>query len=1089
MFDNIIEKYLKSIHQVYGRGDAREESYYSDLKKFIEEMGVECGQNRIAVTTLPRKTEGGNPDFRIWDGKNKVVGYIETKKPEAALDDVENSEQIKRYRATFPNFILTNFLEFRSYYNGEAIGRTSIGRQHTLAKLEARPVAEHTEELKNIFERFFSFSFPRNLNAKRLAQELAKRTRFLRDQVLAEELKAGDENGRNQILGFYEAFKTYLISGLSENEFNDLYAQTITYGLFAARIRAREGEFTRRSAIEYIPRTVGILHDVFQFISLGQPPVQLEWIIDDIVEVLASVDVSVILNEFYQLGKGEDPILHFYETFLSEYDPKTREKRGVYYTPTAVVSFIVRSLDIVLKEKFARADGLADRSVKVLDPAAGTLTFIAAACRLAFKNYTSQYGNGTAADFVRSHLLKNFYAFELMMAPYAIGHLKMSYVLEEMGYRLDAEHERFPLYLTNTLEMEEIGQSNLPGIATLAEESRQAGKIKKETPILVILGNPPYSGHSANLSDKIIEVVKNEKTKKLIKKKIKTWIGEQIETYKTVDGKPLGEKNPKWLQDDYVKFIRFTQWKIDQNGEGVVGMITNHGYLDNPTFRGMRRSLMNSFSEIYILDLHGNTLKKEKCPDGSKDENVFDIMQGVAIALFIKKQGEQECNVYHADLWGLRDDKYDKLAQEDIDSLKWKKINPKPDSYFFIERDEIQFEAYHKFFKITDIFPINSVGIVTSRDEFVIDSNKRSLFQRIDMFLNEINPDEMITQTFHLKDKSNWKIKKVRKILREDAEKNAHFIEKSIVQILYRPFDIQWIFFHDALIERSRREVMQHMLKENISLCFMRQVSIDNIYSHFFISSNIIDNRTFFSSKGIIQQAPLYLYPEKEKKVLFDNTVRQANINSKILNLFVREGFKPSPTPEQIFYYIYAVLYSNIYRNKYGEFLKSDFPRIPFTGDKSLFKETAKLGEELAAIHLLKSPHLDKTFSKFEISGNNVVKKVQYSSVRAEQKSPANLTTRGLSPLLKSPLLTPLSGNVFINDSQYFSNIQPAVWEYQIGGYQVMAKWLKDRKGRALSLDDIRHYIRVAKALQLTIEIQNKIDKIYPQIEKKLIDF
>jgi len=1071
MFNSIIENYLKDIHRVFTRGDAREESYYSDLKKFIEESGAACGQMRIMVTTLPRKTEGGNPDFRIWDGKNKVVGYIETKKPETDLDDVENSEQIKRYRATFPNFILTNFLEFRLFHNGEVIGRTFIGRQHTLAKLGARPVAENSEELKSIFERFFSYSFPRNLNAKRLAQELAKRTRFLRDQVLASELKARDESGRNQILGFYEAFKTYLISGLSESEFNDLYAQTITYGLFAARIRAREGEFDRRSAIEYIPRTVGILHDVFQFISLGQPPVQLEWIIDDIAEVLASVDVSVILNEFYQLGKGEDPILHFYETFLSEYDPKTRERRGVYYTPTAVVSFIVRSLDIVLKEKFARTDGLADRSVKVLDPAAGTLTFIAAACRLAFKNYTAQYGLGTASDFVRSHLLKNFYAFELMMAPYAIGHLKMSYVLEEMGYQLDAKHERFPLYLTNTLEMEEIGQSNLPGIATLAEESRQAGIIKKETPILVILGNPPYSGHSANLSEKIITVVQNEKE---VKRKIKTWIGAQIDTYKYVDGKPLGERNPKWLQDDYVKFIRFAQHKIDQNGEGVVGMITNHGYLDNPTFRGMRRSLMNSFNEIYILDLHGNTLKKEKCPDGSKDENVFDIMQGVAIALFIKKKNEKDCRIFHADMWGLRDTKYDKLGQKDIDSLKWKKINPKSDSYFFIERDETQFSAYEKYFKITDIFPVNSVGIVTSRDEFVIDANKRSLCQRIEMFLNEDIPDEMIAQTFHLKDKPNWKLKKVREILRAEAEKNAHFVEKSIVQLMYRPFDIKWIFFHDALIERSRHEVMRNMLESNIGLITNRQVNENFRHS---LCSNIIINDCTVSLETRERSYffPLFLYQDQNKKRLFEGNNRTPNIDPKIFDMFDREDIKPSPTPEQIFYYIYAVLYANIYRKKYAEFLKSDFPRIPFTGDKNIFKEMAKLGEELAAIHLLKSPQLDKIFSKFEISGDNVVKKVQYCLTGAKKES-----TRGLSPLL-----TQLSGNVFINDSQYFSNIPPEVWEYQIGGYQVMAKWLKDRKGRALSLDDIRHYIHVTKALQLTMEMQNKIDKIYLQIEKK----
>ncbi|HUU04597.1 MAG TPA: type ISP restriction/modification enzyme [Patescibacteria group bacterium] len=1057
MFNSIIENYLKDIHRVYTRGDAREESYYSDLKKFIEELRTACGQMRIAVTTLPRKTEGGNPDFRIWDGKNKIVGYIETKKPETDLDDVENSEQIKRYQATFPNFILTNFLEFRLFHNGEVIGRTFIGRQHTLAKLGARPVAENSEELKSIFERFFSYSFPRNLNAKRLAQELAKRTRFLRDQVLAEELKARDENGHNQILGFYEAFKTYLISGLSENEFNDLYAQTITYGLFAARIRAREGEFTRRSAIEYIPRTVGILHDVFQFISLGQPPVQLEWIIDDIAEVLASVDVSIILNEFYQQGKGEDPILHFYETFLNEYDPKTRERRGVYYTPTAVVSFIVRSLDNVLKEEFTRPDGLADRSVKVLDPAAGTLTFIAEACRLAFKNYTTQYGNGTASDFIRSHLLKNFYAFELMMAPYAIGHLKMSYILEEMGYRLDAEHERFPLYLTNTLEMEEIGQSNLPGIATLAEESRQAGKIKKETPILVILGNPPYSGISTNTGD---------------------WIVELIEKYKYVDGQHFGEKK-HWLQDDYVKFIRFSQWKIDQAGEGCIGLITNNGYLDNPTFRGMRQSLMESFQEIFILNLHGNSNKKEKCPDGSIDKNVFDIRQGVCITLFIKKKNIQsETKIFYADLWGLREDKYKWLEENDLKTVSWKQLQPTTPYYFFIPQNIRYEKGYSKFIKISDIFPVNVTGIVTAHDDFVIDFNKRDLVTRINLFLDKNLSDEYVQQSLDLKENYMWRVSTARKQLMEVENPEKYFNK-----ILYRPFDIRNIFFHESVVWRTRNKIMRNMLKENISLCFMRQVSIDNIYSHFFVSSNIIDNRTFYSSKGIIQQAPLYLYPEKEKKTLFNDTGRQPNIDPKIFDMIVREGFKTVPTPEQIFYYIYAVLYANIYRKKYAEFLKSDFPRIPFTGDKSLFKEMAKLGEELAAIHLLKSPQLDKTISKFEISGDNVVKKVQYCLTGTKQGSPAT-STRGLSPLLDIK-----TGNVFINDSQYFSNIPPDVWEYQIGGYQVMAKWLKDRKGRALSLDDIHHYIRVAKALQLTSEIQIKIDKIYPQIEKNVIVF
>ena len=460
-------------------------------------------------------------------------------------------------------------------------------------------------------EKYFSFSLPKVHDAKSLAVELAKRTRFLKDEVIAEELREEANGKKGFILGFYEAFKTYLISGVTHEEFADLYSQTVVYGLFAARTRT-EGEFNRKLAYYNIPQTIGILRDVFRFISLGDLPQSMEWIIDDIAEVLGVTDVKNLLHRYFHEGKGKDPIVHFYETFLAEYDPKTRERRGVYYTPEPVVSYIVRSLHCLLKEQLNRADGLATESVTVLDPAAGTLTFLAEAATLAVGEFVDKYGSGAKEEFIRGHILRNFYAFELMMAPYAIGHLKMSFLLEELGYRL-SENERTKLYLTNTLDMKELEQTPLPGMASLSEESHLAGEVKKKEPILVILGNPPYSGHSTN-------------------------VYEEVRAYYQVDGKPLGEKNPKWLQDDYVKFIRFAQVKIDQAGEGLLGFITNHSYLDNPTFRGMRRSLMQSFNEIYILDLHGNTLKKEKCLDGSKDENVFDIMQGVAIIICVKRK-------------------------------------------------------------------------------------------------------------------------------------------------------------------------------------------------------------------------------------------------------------------------------------------------------------------------------------------------------------------------------------------------------------------------------------------------------------------
>ena len=605
----MVTKYLQQIFKNFQKGDATEISYYSTLEKFLKDYSDSKRNKKIEVTTIPKKTEAGNPDFRIWDGRQKIVGYIEAKDLDIDLDRVEDSEQIVRYISTFPNVILTNFTEFRLYRDGELADKVSIARPYVFKKLKTVPPAEHEDDFYKLLEKFFDFSLPKTYTAKTLAVELAKRTRFLKDEIVSEELRQGTKS----IHGFYEAFKEFLIAGISEDEFADLYSQTVTYGLFAARLRA-EKDFNRKLAYSYIPKSIGILRDVFKFISLEDLPKPMEVIIDDIAEVLNVADAKSILDKYYHEGKGSDPVLHFYETFLSVYDPATREKRGVYYTPEPVVSFIVRSIHQILKDKFKIADGLASENVTLLDPAGGTLGFLAKAIEIAVEEYKSKYGDGTIRTFLKEQILQNYYSFELMMAPYAIGHMKMSFLLEEFGYRME-EDERIKYYLTNTLEMKELEETKFPGMSSLSTESHEAGKVKKQVPILVVLGNPPYSINSGNNGE---------------------WISKEIREYYKVDGNPLGERNPKALQDDYVKFIRFAQWKIDQSGEGVLGFITNHSYLDNPTFRGMRQSLMNSFDEIYILDLHGNSLKKEQALDGSKDENVFEIIQGVAVCFMIK---------------------------------------------------------------------------------------------------------------------------------------------------------------------------------------------------------------------------------------------------------------------------------------------------------------------------------------------------------------------------------------------------------------------------------------------------------------------
>jgi len=936
----MIRTYLKRIFEIASRGDDREESYYSTLEKLFEEYANSAGKLYIKLTTLPKKTEAGNPDFRVWDGKQHIVGYIEAKAPTAkSLDDIEDSKQLKRYLHTFPNIILTNFFEFRLYRSGSLIDSAQIARSFWIHKGKTIPPAENEDKFFALLEKFFSFSLPKVYKAKELALELAKRTRFLRDEVVTQELKEEAEPGTDYILGFYEAFRKYLISGLSKDDFADLYSQTITYGLFAARTRSENG-FNRKLAYDNIPQTIGILRDVFKFISLGNPPPQMEWIIDDISEVLAVTDVGKILHDYFHEGKGKDPIVHFYETFLAEYDPKTREKRGVYYTPEPVVSYIVRSLHQILKDHFGRADGLASETVTVLDPAAGTLTFLAEAAKIAAEEFIAKYGEGGKADFIRDHILKNFYAFELMMAPYAVGHLKMSFLLEELGYKLQKD-DRFKLYLTNTLDMEELAQGNLPGMVSLSEESHLAGKVKKETPILIILGNPPYSGHSAN---------KGPWIDALLKKGYTLPNGIKDDGFYKVDGKPLGEKNPKWLQDDYAKFIRFSQWKIDQAGEGILGFITNHGYLDNPTFRGMRQSLMKSFNEIYVLDLHGNSLKKERCPDGSKDENVFDIQPGVAIALFIKKKSEKMgCKVHHAEIWGLREKKYEWLEKKDIEATEWKKLTPKSEYYLFISRDEDLVKEYEKHPKITDIFRLNSVGIVTARDNLTIHWKPEEVWTTVLNF-SKMEP-ELARQAYNLgKDVRDWKVEFAQKDLIDSG-----LDKKRIVPILYRPFDVRYTYYTGrsrGFICMPRPEVMPHMKQNNLALIVPKQFKEK---PGAFVTNSIIGHKTV-SAYDINYLFPLYCYYDVMKKELNINHVLVASLS---------KTYKREINPEETFNFIYAVLYSNIYRARYAEFLKIDFPRIPFTKDYKIFSKIEELGDKLVDLHLLKSKDLDYPVTRF----------------------------------------------------------------------------------------------------------------------------
>ncbi len=1046
----MMKDYLKEITKTTLQGDAREESYYPHFSSFLSDFAQSIGKTKTQITTLPKKTDAGNPDFRVWDGTQHIVGYVEAKKPGENLDIIENSEQLKRYRKTFPNLILTDFYEFRLYRKGEMIDKTFVART-VLAKKGIPPPIENEAKFHALLDKFFAFSLPKVTTAGQLAKELALRTRFLRDEVISVEMEQ-QQKGKGELYGFYETFRKFLIANLHEKDFADLFSQTITYGMFAARTRSTNG-FNRKLAYDLIPKTIGILRNVFKFVSQGDLPKHMEVMVDDIAEVLNAADVKNILHQYYKAGKGEDPIVHFYETFLSEYDPATREKRGVYYTPEPVVRYIVRSVHELLKTHFDLSDGLANKEVTLLDPAGGTLTFPAEAIKLAVKEYSAKYGEGGVNKLISEQILKNFYAFELMMAPYAIGHIKVSFLLEELGYTMK-EDERFKLFLTNTLDMEDLAQTQIPGLESLSDESHEAGKVKKSEPILVIVGNPPYSGHSAN---------KNNWTEKLMKESIDGAIN-----YYEVDGQPLGEKNPKWLQDDYVKFLRFAQWKIHKAGIGIVGMITNHSYLDNPTFKGMRRSLMNTFNEIYILDLHGNALKKETTPDGSKDENVFDIMQGVSIAIFVKKKNGKGCKIFVNDLYGLREEKYKWLDKKGFSKKNYEKVEPsKP--FYFLKKDNTEgIKEYLKWLNVQEIFPVNSAGIVSARDLFAIAFNKDTLKTRIRQFRDVKFDTTVLAQAYELKNTGAWNLNDARKEASNDED-----WEEKILSVLYRPFDKRIIYYSDSVIERRRIDVMQHMLKENLAIVCSRQTQ--GKFKHIFISDSIIDfNLTGTAgSFGSGYIFPLYLYkPSEEKKrkhgiqtmmflepeMEYDKGGKKPNIAPKVFEQ-LGKIYRKKPTPEQILYYCYAILYSNIYREKYAEFLKIDFPRIPFTNDYQLFLQLAEFGEELTQLHLLKSKLLNKPIVKYKGKGDDIVEKPTY-----DEKSQC----------------------VFINKTNNFDGISKEVWEYHVGGYQIVKKFLDWRKGRKI---DDKIYCQLTTAISTTIDLQKEIDKLFEKIDLEALIF
>lgn len=1000
---DVIAEYVAALNNRYKTGYAKEHTYRADLQSLFERLMPD-----VRAINEPSRMRCGAPDFMMMR-RGVPFGFAEAKDVDKNLDSADYTEQFTRYRNSLNNLIITNYLEFRFFRDGEEVARVRPARLEN-GKIVGNPDEyERFSLLTDAFEHYDGVTIK---SAARLTKIMAGKANLLAD-VIKRALREKDDSYANKTLREqYQAFQKVLISSLSTDEFSDVYAQTIAYGLFAGRLNANNpAGFSREEAGACIPRQNRFLRQLFNYIAGNDIDDRIKWIVDDLARIFAAADLSAVLKNYGKATATHDPLIHFYETFLSEYNHEERKLRGVWYTPKPVVNFIVRAVDDLLKTEFGLPDGLADDStfsrtitdarfgdkktgrrsatvtqreyrVQILDPATGTGTFLAEIVRQVHEKFAGN--SGMWQGYVEKCLLPRLNGFELLMASYAMAHLKLDWVLKETGYEAKSDN-RLQIYLTDSLQ-EAHPDTGTMFASWLSNESQEADRVKRETPIMVVLGNPPYNGESQNNGE---------------------WIRNLIEVYKREpSGGALRERNPKWLNDDYVKFIRYAEHYVERNNSGILAYISNHSFLDNPTFRGMRAHLLRTFDEIYILDLHGNYKKKEICPDGSPDENVFDIQQGVAISLFVKtgkKEKDAFARVHHADLFGKRRDKYAFLAEKSLTDIAFQRLENRPPHYFFTPKDFSNADEYERGFSLNELFQINSVGIVTADDKTLIDGDKAVLIDKVERKFG-IAADE-----------------------------------NKIQKIAYRPFDDRFVYYDGELLERPREQVMRNFIgRENIGLVASKQVKAFDEWHHAFIAdgifeSCIVSNKTSEISYGF----PLYTFDPLDG-------ARRVNFNDKTVRKIQKTaGGKVSET--EIFDYVYAVLHSPAYREKYAAFLKIDFPKIPYPENAESFARLAEIGGKLRKIHFL---DVDEKIARgigFPVSGDNVVDKLSYRN-----------------------------GRVYINAAQYFDNVPPAAWEFFIGGYQPAQKWLKDRKGRILDYADIRRYQKIVAALAQTDEIMRE---------------
>lgn len=1056
--------YLDKISALYKAGNATEHSYRPALKEYLESL-----LPGITATNEPKQQKCGAPDYivtRHTKGNTFDIGYIEAKDVGKNLDEIENSDQLLRYRESLDNLILTDYLDFRFFKEGEKVAQVRIG--HALMG-QVQYLPENIDKLETLLKDFAAFQGQSIKSAKNLAVLMARKAKLMQEVFCKAVIQEEENTGLKAQL---TAFRKILIHDMDAAEFADVYAQTITYGLFTARLHDTTLEdFSRQEALNLIPMSNPFLRKLFQYVA-----VELEegvaWIVDALCELLRAADIHDIMKDFGEQSGRNDPIVHFYETFLAEYNPKLRKSRGVWYTPEPVVNFIIRAVDDCLKIHFNLPKGLADTSkvtidvddlafvpvkgkagktklakkkkevhkVQLLDVATGTGTFIAEVIKQIYNGHF-QNQQGMWSNYVDEHLLPRLHGFEILMASYAMCHMKIELLLEETGYKPKnlKNPPRLGVYLTNSLE-EAHPDADTLFAQWLSNEANEANVVKRETPVMVAFGNPPYSVSSQNKG---------------------AWIQSLVADYK----KGLNEQNINSLSDDYIKFIRYAEHYVEKTGYGIVAMITNNSFIDGIIHRQMRKHLLETFDSIYIYDLHGSAKRQETAPDGSADKNVFDIQQGVSISIFIKhKEGKKRlAEIWHYDSYGTRETKYAELWENNLKKTAFRKLDCKAPHYFFVPKDFSSISDYENGFLIEDFFIEKGLGIKFRKDSLLVKNHyapadvKNMVHDMQTMSANDI------LNKYDFQETDDWRVE-------EQRSNFIKFRESDVQRVTYKTFDNRYTYYPvdrvSKIIPRgdSRKNLMHHMLAcSNLMLLALRNSRLDTV-AKFFITDTIA-NKDAVSSFDNCHCFPLYLYPaDDDQHTLGGKPTREPNLDQKIVGEISKKlgipfvpdhenkkaDGKTAFSPLDLLDYIYAVLHSPSYRETYKEFLKIDFPRIPYPANAKTFWQLVALGREIRLLHLLESPVLAKSITKYQVGGDNKVEKPEYKG-----------------------------GKVYINKEQYFEAVPQVAWDFYIGGYQPAQKWLKDRKGRNLTFDDIAHYQKIIIALAETDRLMKEIDVVW----------